>query len=491
MKRRGEMTLLAVAAVVIMALSAFWGLHSESVIKRDVAIARLERRACTAAQRAQERARTGSSAADISARTDPPARREVSEIPPSYPPIFSKARDTHRRSSLYFGAVTGKPPEEWSVADRARAQEALTAAQDVVAALRQAAYGSIPAFPIPASGTDEFQALARDQLDCRGLLCADAAMKAAEGDDETAVEDILAAMRLIDVFGCNTHANYSQMARVVQAAFPKGRPRRDLALKLVSHAAQADHREAFSHSLVTEGLKELREFTEYSNMSWHDRMAIATIWHEVRSRANWVPLGDIDTQPGATIKVGDVPNSLILYASPIGAPMRAADEQVYAELVDRLVDAAARPYYEARPILLEIDQFIESLPVTRAFARVHARMLLGTFRDQARHEALLDMMQMALLLNVFYAENGQYPSSLDAIAGDLSGSLPVDPFTGEPYHYVRHGDDFLLYSVGPDLADDGGVPPQKDKRQGLRRYTSTGSDLVWLSGGHDRGASPW
>ena len=34
--------------------------------------------------------------------------------------------------------------------------------------------------------------------------------------------------------------------------------------------------------------------------------------------------------------------------------------------------------------------------------------------------------------------------------------MPVDPFTGEPYHYRTTDDGFLLYSVGQNLTDDNG-----------------------------------
>jgi len=101
-------------------------------------------------------------------------------------------------------------------------------------------------------------------------------------------------------------------------------------------------------------------------------------------------------------------------------------------------------------------------------------MLTGAFthasRSQARHEAKLDLMQMGLVIEQYQADHGLYPDTLDSIEPRLGGSMPVDPFTGEPYHYRRTGDSFRLYSVGANLTDDGGIVDT--------RSTSLG-DLVW------------
>lgn len=69
---------------------------------------------------------------------------------------------------------------------------------------------------------------------------------------------------------------------------------------------------------------------------------------------------------------------------------------------------------------------------------------------------MLDLLQRGLLIELFCAENGHYPQSIQAIAAGLGGSVPVDLFSGEPYHYVVRGDTFLLYSVGHNRQDDGG-----------------------------------
>lgn len=56
--------------------------------------------------------------------------------------------------------------------------------------------------------------------------------------------------------------------------------------------------------------------------------------------------------------------------------------------------------------------------------------------------------------------DGKAPETLDeAIAGPVSESL-TDPFSGEPLQYRRTADGWVLYSIGPDLEDDGGEKGQ-------------------------------
>ena len=94
----------------------------------------------------------------------------------------------------------------------------------------------------------------------------------------------------------------------------------------------------------------------------------------------------------------------------------------------------------------------------------HAEMI----NDRSVALARRHLVQTAAAL-VVAADEGGYPESLQALveAGRLE-HLPLDPFSGRPLVYRRQEGGFILYSVGIDLADDGGRP---------------GSDLVVSSTG--------
>jgi len=58
-----------------------------------------------------------------------------------------------------------------------------------------------------------------------------------------------------------------------------------------------------------------------------------------------------------------------------------------------------------------------------------------------------------LALFFYRMRNGRFPASLSA----LSSPSLIDPFNDQPLHYRRIANGFILYSVGPDLIDNGGM----------------------------------
>lgn len=74
-------------------------------------------------------------------------------------------------------------------------------------------------------------------------------------------------------------------------------------------------------------------------------------------------------------------------------------------------------------------------------------------------EVLNDLLLLSLALRAYQAEHGQPPRALSALVPRYVKALPEDPFApdGEFRYRVERGRP-LLYSVGPDAADDGGRP---------------------------------
>ena len=70
-----------------------------------------------------------------------------------------------------------------------------------------------------------------------------------------------------------------------------------------------------------------------------------------------------------------------------------------------------------------------------------------------------DAMLVVLALEIYRRRHGEYPDSLDDLVPDLLPAVPPDRFTGEAIGYRRTRDRAVVYSVGADRDDDGGVPP--------------------------------
>ena len=74
-------------------------------------------------------------------------------------------------------------------------------------------------------------------------------------------------------------------------------------------------------------------------------------------------------------------------------------------------------------------------------------------------EAQNTLLEVTLALRAYQLDHGQYPAQLSALVPGYLHAIPNDPFalTG-PLRYKLQGQQYVLYSVGPDGKDDGGVP---------------------------------
>ncbi len=131
---------------------------------------------------------------------------------------------------------------------------------------------------------------------------------------------------------------------------------------------------------------------------------------------------------------------------------------------DALTAALALPYPEGHPRIAEIENALESDPGVNPLLRRLAPSLerygfLKTRGDTARSATLL-----VTQLHAYRQEHGEYPTSLDAFAGQ---DFAVDPFGAAPFVYRRVGDDFVLYSVGANGVDDSGVHDRKGETNDL------------------------
>ncbi len=94
-------------------------------------------------------------------------------------------------------------------------------------------------------------------------------------------------------------------------------------------------------------------------------------------------------------------------------------------------------------------------PITRQMVRGIVAPQHGLLRAEATRRGL--HILNAVFLN--WVSTNKYVDSLDFLIRQKGAKKFVsDPHNGEPLVYVRTRDGFVLYSVGPDLKDDGGRP---------------------------------
>jgi len=96
----------------------------------------------------------------------------------------------------------------------------------------------------------------------------------------------------------------------------------------------------------------------------------------------------------------------------------------------------------------------------------------------ARSQTDVDLARVACALERYRLAHGNYPESLDALAPQFMEKLPHDLINGQPLHYRRTEDGkFVLYSVGWNEKDDGGVVVLK--KGSMSSVDSEKGDWVW------------
>jgi hypothetical protein len=156
---------------------------------------------------------------------------------------------------------------------------------------------------------------------------------------------------------------------------------------------------------------------------------------------------------------------------PLNA-FRFATRKEYLDEVDRMCAAIERdmipPMWEwsdvpgaaflrqreavsGRPVLLELPLILG--PSLAKAATTHEHMV------QSRDAAVV-MLSLAR----FRLDHGRYPQSLDSLVPAYLRQIPPDRFDGKPIKYrLTEAGVPLLYSVGSNRADDGGVPREGDR----------------------------
>ena len=93
----------------------------------------------------------------------------------------------------------------------------------------------------------------------------------------------------------------------------------------------------------------------------------------------------------------------------------------------------------------------------------------------------VNMAHVACALERYHLAHGEYPDTLATLAPQFMENIPHDIIGGQPLHYRRTNDGkFLLYSVGWDETDDGGVINLREGSHWAgNQWVPDPSDWVW------------
>ena len=360
----------------------------------------------------------------------------------------------------------GGPVEEWSPLELADARRIMAANAEHFRILDQAS--RIPGCAFPVNWQDGVSALFPHLAEIRQstrLLLIRAVMEAQDGLTDAALADCGTMLRIAGHTECESTIIAQTVAQVVQdaavqalrKALPSGDPSPKAARELMNQLAAADNTKPFEQAvkgeLVLFGVK-LFDLARSRNGKDAEGLMGEDPEHPWRGRA------------------------LGAYAT-IARPLANLDEIAYLHAMKRSIDAVALPWPRSKKQLEAADQWVEDLPGYRSLlTRMSFPQFTRAVENRDSRTAALRAALVAVALIIYKSERGAYPDSLVALR-HAGFKLPTDPFTQQPYRYHRNGDGFVVYSLGPDMHDQGGRPfspnagrhlPREEAKKRVQEY---------------------
>ena len=145
-------------------------------------------------------------------------------------------------------------------------------------------------------------------------------------------------------------------------------------------------------------------------------------------------------------------------------PLADAGQGTFSPALARQRDAAVKAEFQSfSPYNLLTRMMVSALnPSAKKFAHT---------------QASVNLARTAIALERYRLAHAELPESLDALAPQFIAKVPHDVIGGQPLKYRREANDqFVLYSVGWNETDDGGVVGFSSKGQSL---DNSKGDWVW------------
>ena len=133
------------------------------------------------------------------------------------------------------------------------------------------------------------------------------------------------------------------------------------------------------------------------------------------------------------------------------------DREEYLQNISDMIEASRLPYLEARPIFSEIESRMDNQSLLPSLNSMLLGGLSRVPEAMAANDARLNIGNTAAAIERYRLATGALPAQLSDLASANVGATLTDPFDGQTLRYRREGDGYVLYSIGPNSVDDGGV----------------------------------
>ena len=362
---------------------------------------------------------------------------------------------------------------QWREVEDAHDRDTVAANQAFIEAIRQMAArgGPVAVLDFSEEGERQVSPHLGDTRSVARFLATDAESKALQQDYATAVDDIIAILRLGLVLSEEpSMISQSSACALSQIAFwavnnsfrGDDLPADGLFDALIAQTTQRPDREVLVEAFTADALQSLYV---YDDLRAGDSTVLSGMFMASDLGRVLGSAATGETYDPERFHLHDITRSLTktFYTSFLAWPWINWEEEAFIKTMSRISSVASLPLIDAVQAIDDIRRASPRVRLLSATVNCAEQSILS----RALCNAHLDMMRIGLTLERRYGPSGPYPADLTVIAPQLCGAIPLDPFTGEPYRYEARENGFLLYSVGRNWTDDGGRPD----------YTH--GDIVW------------
>jgi hypothetical protein len=128
------------------------------------------------------------------------------------------------------------------------------------------------------------------------------------------------------------------------------------------------------------------------------------------------------------------------------------DVDNYVSLMEKYRAYVSQPYYQIRNKLTNIERQYHG-----AMTSFEANLMQGGLAVNSIAVARDACAKIAVAMTRYRLDHGSLPKKLDELVPKYMDAIPIDPFDGRSLRLAIKKDNYIIYSVGPDGVDDGGV----------------------------------
>ncbi len=136
----------------------------------------------------------------------------------------------------------------------------------------------------------------------------------------------------------------------------------------------------------------------------------------------------------------------------------------YLDYAANCMEALKLPGMHRIARLREIDEDMQNLSFVHVAGKMMAPAMARVAEVDLRCRAHIGLARTALAIERYRLVKGELPERLEELVGEYLEGVPIDPFDGKPIKYKRTQPGYVLWSIGEDGEDNGGVERDKEKR---------------------------